>query len=60
MICSPKLVLAYVATWLVPASVEAAVLANLNWMSADLTNHALIAEFGELYGGQHGLELCLF
>ena len=31
-------------------------LANLNWMSADLQNHALIAEFSERYG-DHDLEI---
>ena len=39
--------------WSVQASTR---LANLNWMSADLQNHVLIAEFTEKYGaGAHDL-----
>ena len=48
--------LAHVALFCVP--VQAATrLANLNWMSADLANHALIAEFSEKYGSGHDLEV---
>ena len=48
--------LAHVALFCVP--VQAATrLANLNWMSADLANHALIAEFSEKYGLGHDLEV---